>query len=228
MGRQCRARLQPGVASVERGAVGGRVARIDGGAPERGYQRRDGRGGRGMTFSIPILIEERTTSEQMPPTFVVRPLFVSTPTQSSDRLGRALNKLTSDLLQVLRELGREPRHDELARWTFHPDLEETTVELRLELASGSQAGRFFLVGYEALDRKIFFTPTLPELHFEVSAEQDLKERATAVLTQHFRQMEKEDGPVSLDAYALRGRPRLSTIDLALDPAALAKKPKPPT
>src|SRR5262245_10535877 len=131
-----------------------------------------------MIFSIPIFIEERSSGPARPPTYIVRPLFQGEPVQRAEKLTRALAKLTNDLHQILNDLGKEPRHDDLAQWTFHPLLDETTLELRLELASGSHRHKFFLAGYAALDRKLYFTPTLPELHFEVLPNQALSERAT--------------------------------------------------
>src|SRR5689334_8288168 len=106
-----------------------------------------------MIFSIPIYIEERSAELSRPGSFIVRPLFQPEPVQRAEKLGRALSKLTGDLQRLLYELGREPRHDQLAEWTVHPTLEEMTLDLRLELSSGSQLRRFFLAGYTALDRK---------------------------------------------------------------------------
>src|SRR5688572_16132181 len=128
-----------------------------------------------MVFTVPILIEERPGALTRGPTFIVRPVFRGEPIQRAEKLGRALNKLTSDLHQLLYDLGRDPRHDALAEWTFYPSLEETTLDLRLELTSGSSLRRFFLVGYPALGRKLFFTPGLPQLHFEVNPGQVLAE-----------------------------------------------------
>src|SRR6185295_10281795 len=102
-----------------------------------------------MTFSIPIFIEERS-GENGPPLFVVRPLHRVAPVQRAEKLSRALAKLSNDLHQLLNELSQEPRHEELARWTLPVPVEETTLEVRLELGSGSHRRRFFVVGYPAL------------------------------------------------------------------------------
>jgi ATP-dependent Clp protease ATP-binding subunit ClpC len=180
-----------------------------------------------VIFAIPIFVEERPAAEGRPPVFTVRPLFRSEPMQRAEKLSRALNKLSNDLHNTLHELGREPRHDALADWTFHPPLEETTVELRLELASGSYLKRFFFAGYPALDRRLYFTPAWPSLVFEVWPRQTLAERASVVLTRHLRDWEKENGPADPDEFALAGKGRLTTLEITLHPAALATKPKKP-
>ena len=178
-----------------------------------------------MIFSIPIFVEERSSGPARPPTFIARPLFHAEPVQRAERLSRALTKLSNDLLEVLRALGEEPRHNALAEWTFNPWFEETTLELRLELTSGSHRRSFFFVGYSALERKLFFTPTLPELRFEVRAGQSLADRATEVLTRHFRELEREAGEINFDDYALQGKARLTVLDITLNPAVNAKRRK---
>jgi ATP-dependent Clp protease ATP-binding subunit ClpA len=180
-----------------------------------------------MVFSIPIFIEERPEGINKSSSFVVRPLFYPKPVHRAEKLGRALSKLTAELQELLFELGREPRHDQLAEWTFHPTIEEMTVDLRLEMDSGSKRARFFLAGYPALGRKLFFTPTMPALHFEVFPGQSVADRATAVFTRHFRDLEKEEGTLSLAQFELQGKARLTTIDITLTPSVLAKKPQPP-
>src|SRR5438874_12649607 len=120
-----------------------------------------------MNFAIPIFVEERAGGIAGGATFIARPLFHTKPTQRAEKLSRALAKLTNDLHQLLHDLGQEPRHDALADWTFNPLIDEATLDLRLELDSGSQKRTFFIAGYEALGRKLYFTPTIPELHFEV-------------------------------------------------------------
>ena len=174
-----------------------------------------------MIFSIPIFIEERAGDATRGRSFLVRPLFRDEPRVRAEKLSRALSKLGNELHSLLRELGREPRHDDLAAWTFHPLLEETTLEVRLELASGSHRRTFFVVGYPALGRKLHFTPSLNDLHFEVLPGQILAERLTEVLTRRFRELERERG-VDLDDFALAGKGRLTTIEVELEPAALGR------
>jgi ATP-dependent Clp protease ATP-binding subunit ClpA len=180
-----------------------------------------------MIFPIPIFIEERSSGPATLPTFIVRPLFQAEPVQRAEKLSRALAKLSNDLHRMLHDLSQEPRHDDLAKWTFSPLLDEATLELRLELNSGSHRHNFFFVGYPALERKLFFTPTLPKLHFEVFSKQDLAERGTEVLTRHFRELERDGEEVDFDDYALKGKARLMTLELTLHPAAIGKKAKKP-
>ena len=179
-----------------------------------------------MLFSIPILVEEHCEADAKLTSFLVRPLLHAGPVERADKLSRALNRLTGQLTELLTKLGREARHDALADWTFHPIFEEVTLDLRLELNSGSQKCQLFFAGYPALERKLYFTPAAPDLHFEVLPNQSLAERATAVLTQHFRAQEKERA-FDLETLTARGKARLTTLEIELDPARLVKGPKKP-
>jgi hypothetical protein len=180
-----------------------------------------------MLFTIPILVEERVEKETHLKSFTARPLFHIEPVQRGDKLSRVLRKLTEHLQDRLTVLSRDLRHDALAEWCFNPPIDETSLDLRLELASGSHKCRWLFSGYPALGRKLYFTPVVQDLHFEVLAGQSLIERATAVLTRHFRDREKAE---LLDPEALVGTRlmRLTALEITLHPAKLAKAPAKPT
>lgn len=181
-----------------------------------------------MTVTLPIYIEEHSRGAGEAPLFVLRPLHHDEPLRKSEKLARALAQVQSDLQTKLLELSQDTRHDELARWCLLPDYTTTTLELRIELRSGSHLRRFFLAGYEALGRKLWFTPKLQQLHFEVLKDQRLNERAVETLTQHFREMEKKGDTVDLDDYALpqEGKARLTVLEVKVKPALNAVKAKP--
>jgi ATP-dependent Clp protease ATP-binding subunit ClpC len=175
-----------------------------------------------MTFNVPVFVEERSTSDNRSPSFTVQPLFAPAPTQRADKLSRALARLTNDLQTLLHGLGREPRHESLALWTFQPTLQDAILDLRLDLESGVQRLRLFFAGYTALDRELWFTPAIPELRFELAQGQDLTERATEVLTRHFRQAERE-GYVDLSEIALTGKARLMVLPISVQPGGESRK-----
>lgn len=180
-----------------------------------------------MTITLPIYIEEHSRGAGEAPLFVVRPLHAEEPVRKSEKLARALKQLQSDLQTKLLELSQDPRHDELARWCLLPEYSTTTLDLRLELKGGTHLRRFFLAGYEALGRKLWFTPKIPDLHFEVLKDQRLNERAAEVLTRHFRDVEKKEADIDLDDHALptEGKARLTVLDVTVKPALNAKKAK---
>ncbi|RYD81686.1 MAG: AAA family ATPase, partial [Verrucomicrobiaceae bacterium] len=181
-----------------------------------------------MNVTLPIYIEENPRGEGEAPLFLARPLHHPEPFRKSEKLSRALTQLQSDLQLLLKNLSRDPRHDELARWCLLPDYETTTLELRIELKSGSHTRRFFFAGYEALGRKLWFTPRLPDFHFEVLREQRLNERALEVFTEYFREIEKKGEEVDFDEYALpkQGKSSLTVLEIEVKPELNAVKARP--
>lgn len=179
-----------------------------------------------MTISLPIYIEEVARDGGSGPQFTVRPLHEAAPARKGEQLPRLLARLQGDLQQKLAELGGEPRHDALAAWCAAPACDSVTLDLRLELRGGSHLRRFLLAGYPALGRMLWFTPWLPEFHFEVAPGQRLADRAAECLTQHLRGIEKNDGELDLDDYALPegGRARLTVLELKFKLACRALPP----
>ena len=85
-----------------------------------------------MTLVVPIVIEEGPGPAGAP-VYTAYPVFAPEPRESGERLSRVLNRLGSALHRHLLELSRLPRHDELAAWIRSSVLEESTLELRLEI-----------------------------------------------------------------------------------------------
>ncbi|WP_395749492.1 AAA family ATPase [Prosthecobacter sp.] len=181
-----------------------------------------------MTITLPIYIEEHPRGSGEAPLFVVRPLQKEEPVRKSEKLQRALTQLQAELQRMLLDFSRATRHDEFARWCLLPEYTTATLDLRIELKTGSHHRRFFFAGYEALGRTLWFTPRLPELHFEVLKDQRLNERAAEVLTQHCRELEKNGDVVDLDDFAIptSGKARLTAIELKVKPVLNAFEAKP--
>ena len=147
-----------------------------------------------MELTLPIYVEVRPHEGQL--VHHCRPLFGEGVQASDARLGLALGKLNKRLKQQLDLLGSQPRHEGLAWAAFAPALETHVVKLALDLKETIAKCRFLFVTFPALGRRIAFTPALPELWFEVERNEQLEDRATEVLTKHFRRLEKAGGEKS--------------------------------
>ena len=100
-----------------------------------------------MNLTIPLYVEERRVPSAPSPLFVVRPLFFDYPSRQADLLSRATTKLAADLRQVLEGLGKQMRHDELARWTFSPDITERHISVPLDLRRSRPTLRTLVVTF---------------------------------------------------------------------------------
>ncbi len=178
-----------------------------------------------MKFTLPIYVETRKGSHGQE--FVARPLFFPQPRRHGEKLERVMQRLTDDLREYLLELGKAYRHDELARWTFAPPLETCRLDLELLLRRRTSRLRLFFVSFEALGRRLAFSPAVPEAWFELGRGETLPDRAAEALTAHFRQLEKEgeDEFTPPEELGLDGTAWITPLEMYLSPAQrLAPEP----
>lgn len=152
--------------------------------------------------------------------FTVRPLFFPTPTAQAPKLERALHKLTRTLRESLHFLGKRLRHDQLARYTFNPELDVRRLKVAIEMRRRAAKCKFLFVMFETLGRRVAFTPSLPELWFDVLRGQTLESRAAEVLSEHFRKCEREDQEafVPPEQYSLKGSAWIHALEFEIHPA----------
>lgn len=177
-----------------------------------------------MMVSLPIWIQEQPApaGETL---FIAEPLFHHSPQERGVKLSRVLTRLTSELQKVLMELGKEPRHDKVLDWIQAPALETTTLELRIETKAGTAVRPFFLVGWAAMDRRLCYTPSIPELRFEVGPTQTLPDRAQNVIERHLRALERDGHPVVLGDIGLKGKAWLAYVEVSIEPSHKIQSPK---
>jgi ATP-dependent Clp protease ATP-binding subunit ClpA len=171
-----------------------------------------------VNITIPIYVQSHRD------TYLVRPLFFPHPIQQHEKLERVLHLLAGELRKLLREQGKALRHDELAAWTFCPELDYHRLDLVMELRKRLARGRFFFVVFRTLGRRVAFTPSIPDVWFELARGEDLRDRANEVLTAYFREREKEeeDDFTPPERLALEGTAWITTLDLDIYPAQKIK------
>ncbi len=178
-----------------------------------------------MLFRIPIVVQQTKAG------YAVRPLFFDKPTREDYNLNRLFAKLRRDLVDLLEDLGKQARHDTLARWTFAPTVAVHRVSFTIELRRRQAKLKYLFVTFAHLGRKLAFTPAVPALWFEVNRGEELEARATAVLTEHWRAVERDaadDEEVKPEALNLVGKAWLETLEVTartrLTPPKVPKHP----
>jgi ATP-dependent Clp protease ATP-binding subunit ClpA len=173
-----------------------------------------------MKITIPVSVQSQRGL------FTVRPLFFENPRVQAAKLERALHKLTRELRETLHFLGKQLRHDTLANYTFHPELDARRLDVPIELRRRTANCRFLFVMFEAFERRIAFTPSLPALWFEVPRGRTLESRAAEVFREHFRKREREDQEefVPPETYALEGSAWIHAHEMEIYPAARMAEP----
>src|SRR3954451_13087164 len=155
-----------------------------------------------MTITLPIYVRTVDAADGQGRPYEVRPLFHDAPSRRDPSLERALNLLATDLRKHLRELGRRDRHDEVGELAVCPETESRRRALDIDLRRSRPKVRFLVASFEALGRRLAFTPSVPDAWFEVERGERLEARAAEVLTEYFRTREREDedgfvGPAEL-------------------------------
>ena len=151
-----------------------------------------------MLLSIPVLATEQKESNSPDPTILVRPLFNLDIAENAKSLRKAMNKLTQTLRKQYAELGKQPRHFDLAWWTFSPTLSTKLLYFRLFLSTRSYNCKYLFVTLNAFGKKLVYIPNVPSIWFEMKRGEDLEQRAIEVLDEHFRKLERRDGKGSQD------------------------------
>lgn len=185
-----------------------------------------------MNLYIPIF-SERIHRREKGKTYRVCPAFPAMPFKDRDafevfnpREDRAIEELTRILRRHFNELAQDLRHDSLLRWSFHPEIKGEKIPLQLFLRKQSINGEWFAISYQSMGRRIVTLPKLPGVTFDVERGDRLADRATEVLTQYFRKLEKNsDGKLDLDQYLSPGQSHLATIELSVRTRQKYKQPE---
>lgn len=175
-----------------------------------------------MNFRIPIYVYQTKAG------YTARPLFFGGPERADANLNRLLTKLTRELVELLEALGRKERHDELAAWAFCPAVTAHRTVVDVELRRRVARTKYLVLAFDHLDRRLAFTPAVPELWFEVTRGEPLEARAQAVYSEHWRGVERDadaDEEVRPEFGSLSGKAWVQVLDVSANvPAVVPKKP----
>lgn len=176
-----------------------------------------------MRITIPIYIEQQRETGQ-PASYIVRPLFFQEPVARDEELQRAIGKLVRALQRALDEAGKRMWHNELAGYSFAPELDDQLLSFSLDLKTRRAACRMLFVTLKSFDRRIAFSPNLPQLWFEIERGETIQERAAEVLTQFFRGKNKRGNqhiPRPEDV-SINGKAWTSAVEVSTNPPLVAR------
>ncbi|MCG8650691.1 MAG: AAA family ATPase [Pirellulales bacterium] len=179
-----------------------------------------------MKILVPIYVQQQTRGHASAP-ISVRPLFFPSPTISGTTLGKVIVKLKNKLRIHLADLGRQPRHDELLSWHRPEPLDDQVHKFQLDLRDSTATLKVLLVGLSRHGRRMVFSPSLPDLWFDVEQHESLEVRAREVYEDFFQQRRKEDAGYPVQRHGLHGKAWVDYVTIEVVPGRPAKKPSDP-
>lgn len=151
-----------------------------------------------MIFEIPILVEQSKSKGQT--SFTVRPLFLDRLTVRRDRLAGALSKLDREIRKLVQALrGSEAETETLIRLSFSPDVSVSRQKLEIELKKEVVRLTCCVAEFAYSDRRQLFFPADRQLWLEYKDDESRTDRATELLTEHLRRVEKNEPAETLKA-----------------------------
>ena len=177
-----------------------------------------------MNVSIPIFITTRQRDGQKE--YLARPLFFIMKERSDFQLSRLLTAVSVELNLQLGKLASQENHHELSMALFSPQLTEQRLEVVVELRRRTVKVRHLFASFHKWDRRIVFSPTLPECWFEVMPNQELAARAGEVFSAHYRALESDDKEVTPSTDSVSTSAWIEWMSLSLSIPRKYKPPKP--
>src|SRR5207248_10635733 len=130
------------------------------------------------------------------------------------------SKLARDITKAIELAGKTDRHDDCARWTFGPSMTQHRLDLKIELRRRTAKVKYLFLAFRHLGKRLAFTPVVPDLWFDISRNSNLKTRAVEVLTDYWRQKEREDEEVQPENLSLAGKAWVQTLEISIRLPAL--------
>lgn len=161
-----------------------------------------------MKIELPIFVQTGT-ADVPKGVSSVRPLFFERPVEANREIAKARAKLATGLTKKLGEMARHGKHREVARYTFCPDLQLHSLKFRIDLRRQSFHGRFPVVSFRHMSRRLAFSPLLQDIWFELHRGDRLESRAREVYTEFLRNIERNDEE-DLQYYLARFTPQGKT------------------
>jgi ATP-dependent Clp protease ATP-binding subunit ClpA len=179
-----------------------------------------------MRISVPIYVQQRRTRGAAA-SIAARPLFHPSPDKSGAELGRVIAALSDKLRVLLSDLAREPEHDELLSWHHAESIRSQLMKMRLDLRDRTADLKVMLASVTRHGQLLAFSPSIPELWFDIRKGETLQQRAEEVYTAYFRRRRKEDPTYEVARHSIEGKAWVDHVTIDVLPQVRSKQPVDP-
>ncbi|NNE00488.1 MAG: hypothetical protein HKN47_24495, partial [Pirellulaceae bacterium] len=178
-----------------------------------------------MRINVPIYVNQRGSGSG--PSVVARPLFHRQPEKSGSETGRVLAALTDRLRVTLTDLGRSNDHRELLAWHETRKIRHQQIKLHLDLRDSTARLKLLMVTVQRFGRQLAFSPSLPDLWFDVLPEESVQQRAQEVYESHFYEIRKDVPEYPVTAHGVDGKAWVDYLSIDVTPGGQPKEPVDP-
>ena len=145
-------------------------------------------------LTIPLFVEKVANTTGF--SYEVNPVFHTKIRSNDKREDQAIERATQNLRSHLSMLTKESNHEALCNLSFCPELANHQLVLNIRLRKMNFHGKFFFVAFRMFERRIFYSPKMPELCFQVNRGESPEQIASDFLTEYFRKEEKDNTGVN--------------------------------
>lgn len=175
-----------------------------------------------LRLTLPLYVREGCG--ETGPEYRVRPLFFAEPCERGDTPGRACARLVGAVRNHLQRLAQSARLDELAAWTFCPEMEDSMVEVPVDMGRRTVGARLLVALFSTLGRRMAYVPALPDPWVEIPRGQGVAERVGAVARHFWGHGARREGDVSPHDLSARETAWVSTLEVTVDVPAAWRPP----
>ncbi|HEY9839310.1 MAG TPA: AAA family ATPase [Candidatus Obscuribacterales bacterium] len=180
-----------------------------------------------MKAVLPLYIHENRPEGKFEVRLLFHPELTPELTKEHEFLHKALEKLNLELRKQVRALGKQARHEDLARLLFSPPLRTENLRLQLSLRRRSLNLRLLMVSFTLQGFRLAMSPALPELWFLLGRGQSLAVRAQEVYEAWFRRLEAEEPERLNESWGLGEKDNAWLSELELEVETQQKLPSAP-
>ena len=191
-----------------------------------------------MQITVPIYVHTVKASTGVQ--YIAAPLFHNVPQgpihhglsyvnslrrKRGDELGRLLASLAGDLRRFATDAARDMTNDQLFDLHQPEALDGSLQKLVLDLKDKTAALKLLLVSFSRNGTRFGFSPSLPNVWFEIGRGESVEGRAVEVYQDFLRKQRAEDPSVDPARFSVPGKAWLDSIVLSI-PRLPVRKPKP--
>lgn len=143
-----------------------------------------------MEFNLPIYIR-KLSPEGQKPYYQARPLFFEEPLLTHGDLQKLIQNLSLSLRRELKDAFQQADHQELARWSFCPEISIQKARFSLKHAKAELSGQLYLGSFRHRAARLFFLLDFPDWWFVLERGEDLESRLNSVLKAYLKAQGQE-------------------------------------